>query len=326
MRIRRAVVAGGLGEVGRFVAGLLGAESATTLCDTRSDGRRGVLADDIRTPGPALATALAAADAVVLAVSESVAIEAIPAVAAMMRPGAVLVDTLSVKSRVEPALARAAGERGLSALSLNPMFAPSLEPAGRPIAVVEVAPGRAAGRMCELLRAAGAVVVPMTAARHDRLCAAVQVATHASVLAFGDTVRALDADAGDLLAVAPPPHRAMLALLARMVSASPEVYRDIQVANPGARAARATLTRATDRLSDLAATPERFAAHLGQLADWLGPHRAELAAECAAAFKATAPTGSERAGSERAGSERAGSERAGSVPAGSVPGGSAQRG
>jgi 4-amino-4-deoxyprephenate dehydrogenase len=201
-----------------------------------------------------------------------------------------------VKCQVEPVLRRAASEYGLAALSLNPMFAPSLDPGGRPIALVEIAAGPAADRMAELLLTTGAVVVPMTAARHDRLCAAVQVATHASVLAFGDTLRVLNADAGDLLAVAPPPHRTMLALLARLVSASPEVYRDIQVANPGAHAVRATLTRATDRLGDLAATPERFAAHLGELADWLGPYRDELAAECAAAFTAIAPAGSAQRG------------------------------
>lgn len=289
MRFQRAVVAGGLGEVGRFVAGLLATEAAVTVTDPRRQRRPGVLADDVRIPGPALAAALGTADVVVLALPESVALEAIPVVAALMRPGAVLVDTLSVKSQVVPLLEREAAGHGLAALSLNPMFAPSIGATGRPVVTIKAVPGPAADWMLDLLTAAGAVLVPMSAARHDQLCAAVQVATHASVLAFGDALRAMNADPADLLAVAPPPHRTMLALLARLVSASPEVYRDIQVANPGAPAMRAALVRAIDRLSALTATPDRFAVHVGDLSDWLGPYRDGLAEQCAAAFVALAP-------------------------------------
>jgi prephenate dehydrogenase len=289
MRFDRAVVVGGLGEVGGLVVGLLCVEAVVTVVDSRGAGRPGVLADDIRTPGPALESALAEADAVVIALPETVALQAIAVVAARMRPGAVLLDTLSVKSQVVPLLEREATRYGLAALSLNPMFAPALGVSGRPVATVEVVPGPGADRFRNLLLAAGAVPVPVTADRHDRLCAAVQVATHASILAFGDTLRSMRIDPADLLAVAPPPHRTMLALLARLVSGTPEVYRDIQVANPGAPGVRSALIRATDRLRDRTTTPAGFAAHIEELAAWLGPYRAGLAAQCAAAFAALAP-------------------------------------
>lgn len=285
--IRRVVIVGGMGEVGRFFAKLLAGGATVTLVDPRAAARPGVSADDVRVPGAALMGELARADLVVLAVPESVAVAAVPVVASVLPPGALLVDTLSVKAAIVPVLRHAATRHGLAALSVNPMFAPALGAAGRPVAVVEVVPGGRVARLRELLTGAGAALVPMTVDRHDRLCAAVQVATHASVLAFGAAVRSMDIDPADLLEVAPPPHRTMLGLLARLVSASPEVYRDIQVANPDADAVRSALGLAVDQLRDATGTPERFAAHVGDLADWLGPHRAALAAECAAAFAGT---------------------------------------
>ena len=51
----------------------------------------------------------------------------------------------------------------------------------------------------------------------------------------------LDIDIADLDRIAPPPHAALLSLLARITSGAPEVYWDVQAANPYAPAARHAL-------------------------------------------------------------------------------------
>ena len=53
---------------------------------------------------------------------------------------------------------------------------------------------------------------------------------------------------------APPPHLTMLALLARIVSGTREVYRDIQVAHPYLGEARQALHDALMHLEDVAMT------------------------------------------------------------------------
>ncbi len=97
----------------------------------------------------------------------------------------------------------------------------------------------------------GSDVVRLSAGEHDRACAALQVATHAAVLGFGIALRAAHYDLTAAAKIAPPPHRTLLALLARIVSGDPEVYRDIQVANPFAAEMRAQLVAAHRHLDDV---------------------------------------------------------------------------
>ena len=61
-------------------------------------------------------------------------------------------------------------------------------------------------------------------AEHDRLTAALQVAGHAAIIAFGHALSSLGYDADRLRSLWTPPHRVMLALLARMGTLDAEVY------------------------------------------------------------------------------------------------------
>jgi prephenate dehydrogenase len=91
----------------------------------------------------------------------------------------------------------------------------------------------------------------LSAEQHDRYAALLQTVTHAAILAFGLALRRLDYDLETVLPVMTPPHRALLALLARILSASPEVYWDIQVQNPCAPEARQALESGLQELSRL---------------------------------------------------------------------------
>jgi prephenate dehydrogenase len=268
---RRCVVAGGDGAVGGMLTELMRAAGADVRgVDVRA-GAGATMPGDVTAIGPRLARELARADTVVLAVPEPVALQAVPAVAERLRPGALLVDTASVKGRIAEALRVHAPH--LEALSLNPMFAPSLAIDGRPIAAVVVRGGPRTRELLEVLGSRGGRLVLVTEDEHDRLSAATQALTHATVLAFGLALAELDVDVAELRDVAPPPHLALMALLARVASGEPHTYWDIQAANPEAARARAALARSVRRLADV--IDERGEADLadvfGELRVLLGP-------------------------------------------------------
>ncbi|HET9059456.1 MAG TPA: prephenate dehydrogenase dimerization domain-containing protein [Acidimicrobiales bacterium] len=296
-RDRRCVVAGGLGGVGSlFVQLLLGTGARVSvvdpLCSANGAGAQGALyyRGDVATPGPAVREQLRAADIVVLAIPEPAAVASLATLTSTMRPGALLADTLSVKTPYLQALGRTA--QALEILSLNPMFAPSLDMATRPVAVVSAACGPLSEALVGLLARQGARVVPLGADEHDRLMSAAQALTHAAVLSFGIALAQLGVELDALQRIAPPPHATMLALLARMCSSVPQTYWDIQAENPFAPAARRALAEACQELSRMvgdqadAAPSEGFVGLFEQIGAWFGDDVPEWAQRCAATFQA----------------------------------------
>jgi 4-amino-4-deoxyprephenate dehydrogenase len=292
-RLERVAVLGGAGAVGQLFAGALADAGCTVLTvdrapaaqrdagppgDPPAAGERGEHAQiDVERPSAALEQALAGCDAVVLALPEAAALGALAHVLGALAPGALLVDTLSVKGPFVGALRAAAAP--VEALSLNPMFAPSVGFAGRPVLAVEVAPGPRSRALVALLRSWGARVVAVTEEEHDAATAALQAATHAALLGLGLGLARTGADLDALLALAPPPFVALLALLARIASASPETYWDVQAANPRAADARAALAAGLAQLDAAVAAgePAAFEALIGELRALLGGHREPLA-------------------------------------------------
>ncbi|MBY4128515.1 prephenate dehydrogenase [Rhodococcus fascians] len=242
------VVIGGSGAVGRLLVDLLRSDGlSVTVVDLHDarDANSPVTVGDITSPDNGLGAALGRAATVILAVPESVALAAdLTAV----RHEALLVETLSVKSGFARHVA--ATDRLGAVVGINPMFAPSLGMAGRPVAAVVHREGRAAGGFLDRIVRWGGRVVLLDAARHDRLAAATQALTHASVLAFGLALAELNLPFDDIDAVGPPPHTTMLALVARITGGEPEVYWDVQAGNPHAAEARAALRRATKTLNE----------------------------------------------------------------------------
>ncbi|MFE2458104.1 prephenate dehydrogenase/arogenate dehydrogenase family protein [Streptomyces sp. NPDC059402] len=310
--IGRAVVVGGAGAVGGLFARRLldagtevtvvdpavGDGTPHTVADTGAGGIPGIpggpgaapvrlLRGDITAIDSRLAAELRLADLVVLAVPEPVALAAVRGIAGELTPGALLVDTLSVKQPVTRAVRAHAPE--VQAVGLNPMFAPSLGFEGRPVAAVVVTEGPRADELLKLVESWGAVVVRVDAAEHDRLAGATQALTHAAVLGFGLALRDLGTPAADLRPVAPPPANTMLALLARVVSGAPEVYWDVQHANPEAAGARTALAEGLRRLARTVehGTEDDFAALLSELRDYLGDDLAHHRDTCARLFGRT---------------------------------------
>ncbi|MFF0813650.1 prephenate dehydrogenase/arogenate dehydrogenase family protein [Rhodococcus sp. NPDC003318] len=278
--VRSVVVAGGAGAVGSMFADLWSAAGATvTAADPATDP-----AGDIRDPGDALRTAIGHADVVMLAVPEDVALAAVDALLPLLRGDAVLVETLSVKSRFAAAVARAPA--GGQVVGVNPMFAPALGLPGRSVLAVVHRGGPDADAVLDRMRAWGGHVEVTGADRHDRLCAAMQALTHAAVLAFGLALADLGIESDDLAHLAPPPHRTLSALLARITLGTPEVYRDVQTANPYAAQARSALSEALARLDAVCSgEPARFADLLAAARAPLGDRADDAAARCANLFE-----------------------------------------
>ncbi|GAA3432641.1 chorismate mutase family protein [Kutzneria kofuensis] len=265
--LRRAVVVGGRGTVGTMLTDLLrGSGIATTAIDP-VPGDGDAVRGDITAPDAGIAAAVMAADLVVLAVPEPVALRALEPLAPLLRPGAVLADTLSVKSRFAARLGDLPAT--VEQVGLNPMFAPDLGMAGRPVAAVVTRGGPGVTAVLDMVRSWGGRVVPCNPEEHDTTTAATQALTHAAVLSFGLALTRLGVDAERLAATAPPPHTTLLALLARITGGSPEVYLDVQAANPHAPAARQALA---DGLRAFATAVEggELTAVFDQVRAWFG--------------------------------------------------------
>ncbi|SDG48741.1 prephenate dehydrogenase [Lentzea fradiae] len=274
----RCLVVGGAGAVGTLFAELLSGAGASVRVSDSAAG------EDITAPDVVLAAEIALADVVVLAVPEAVALKALGVLVPAMSPGALLVDTLSVKSRYAEATAGLRSDVEL--LGLNPMFAPSLGFPGRPVAAVELAGGPRTESLLGLLTTAGARVVRVGAERHDRLAAATQALTHAAVLSFGAALAELGVTADELAALAPPPHATLLALLARIAGGTPEVYWDVQSANPFAETARDALRAGTATLAATVGAGEaEFTDLLTALRSVLGEQLAPYGEHCARMFQ-----------------------------------------
>ena len=251
MTARHVTVVGGCGSIGRLLLPLWDLDGTRLVVVDRvvATVPATVIVGDITAPSSDVIEAVRAADVIVLALPESVALQAVSFITEHASSTALLVETLSVKSHIHQRITREAPQ--LQAVGINPMFAPALGFAGRPVGAVIHHAGPAVAPFLHVLTGCGARVVELTADEHDRRTAATQALTHAAILSFGLALANLDMTGDALTAIATPPHNAMLALLSRVAGGLPEVYLDIQSGNPYAVDARKAFASAAAELSDV---------------------------------------------------------------------------
>jgi prephenate dehydrogenase len=213
-----------------------------------------LVADASVTPGGALLERVSAADWVVSCMPSDATMRAFASLSPAMRGGAMFMDVLSVKEPICRLMAEGRGD--IQCLSVHPMFAPSAGFANQNVALVRVRPGPSTARAEALIAGWGARTHVLTAREHDTRTAMVQAATHAAILAFGMALESMGYRAGEVLPLSTPPHRILLALVARIATGNPDVYRQIQTENPLAAAARAALADAAARLDRIAAADD----------------------------------------------------------------------
>lgn len=187
---------------------------------------------------------------VVLCTPEPATLAAIPMLAGL-GPDAFVTDILSVKTPLAEALAKSTFEGAW--LSLHPMFAPSLSIRGRNVCVVPmhgVANDPRAQAVDTLLCQLGAHQTRLTPGDHDRITSLLQAATHAALFSLGKMLASYGIDTDVTLRLATPVNQALMSMLARMTSASDELYQSMQVDNPFAAESRQALIEAMRSLDD----------------------------------------------------------------------------
>ena len=311
----RTVIIGGSGEVGslfaKHISNLNRAEPSTAIqSDQRGSQKPLVVIDKIApknnlehveyirvTSGQALFTGhaqlLKTANTVILALPEDVALDMLPEIVATLGPHALLIDTLSVKGEVCARLTDLCRQRDslgapIECISINPMFAPSMGFSGQCVAVIPIRAQARSEAFIKAMQTWGARIEVLDAAMHDQATATLQVATHAAILAFGASLLESSYDARRLMQFAPPPHRALMALLARICAGEPEVYRDIQVSNTLAKASRQRLSDGLKVLeqSVQANDPIVFATLIGEIRQCMEPELEPLTNDCQKMFEA----------------------------------------
>ncbi|MFI9640503.1 prephenate dehydrogenase dimerization domain-containing protein [Micromonospora sp. NPDC051925] len=275
---RRVLILGGTGTVGRWAAKYLtGPGDRVVTVDRR--GEVDLHADVLR-PEPALRTAADAAGMIVLALPEDVALGCADWLATVVGTDAVLVSTCSVQQPLFAALATA--DHAPRLVGVNPMFSPTLDSAGRPVALVRTASDAVTDLLRRRLSAGGMLVTELTPDAHDEAMSYLQALPHAVLLAYLQALVESPVEPAVLLRLAPPPARTLLALACRILSAPPEIYWDIQHANAAGAQRRQALRRALDELDDTvtAGDSDRFRATLAAAGDRLGPQVTLSAQEC----------------------------------------------
>jgi prephenate dehydrogenase len=285
------LILGANGQIGRWLARKLCATGARVtgidLDPTAAETGpySAYVSADLTVTDNRIAAAVQQARCIVVCLSETAALAALPNILEHISPGTLLVDTLSVKTTYLSQISASATE--IECLSINPMFSPSLDCKDQNVAIIEVAAGALTREFVSLLTDWGANVTSLTPDEYDELTALTQVATHAAVIAFGSLLNKLGYDVESALRIATPPHRVLLYLLARILTADPEVYWEIQHGYPHAAKIRTALAESIAELdhTSTAPTPQEFARLLEAIRNALGPETEKLAKNCAAVFE-----------------------------------------
>ena len=228
-------------------------------------------------PDQAALDLLAAADCVLLCVPESAVVDSIPILRDSVKSDAVIVDIASIKTRIEQAVRRAAPRSGY--LSIHPMFGPLRSFESGNICVVPFSENEQSAWFIGLLEKWNAKLTTLSAGEHDRNAAYIQSMTHAALLQIAGALGRAGLPLETIEALSTPVQRAVLALCARIVSADPALYWEIQSVNPFASQARADYGKAWDALSDAVdgSDYEAFKRQFEEIAEYLGPALPSLA-------------------------------------------------
>ena len=240
--VRRFVLVGGHGRMGRLLGGWLQARGHQVAVLERDDGQ-----------DPA--AVLAGAEIVVVAVPMGAAVPVIRALAPLIRADQLLCDINSLKRDVCQAMASdCAGEL----VGLHPMFGPTVATLRRQKVVwCPLRPGPLAAWWREELGQMGAELVDTDPETHDHMMAVVQVLVHYSTLVMGDALRRTGVDLAQSLAFTSPIYRLELAFVGRLFTQDPDLYAEIEMSNPHGDAVRRRFRDAADDLARTIETGDR---------------------------------------------------------------------
>jgi chorismate mutase/prephenate dehydrogenase len=238
---RRALVIGGRGKMGRWMADFLASQGfGITIADPagtvpgyewRDDWRAGSLEEDLIV----VATPLAISAEVLAALAER-------------RPRGVVFDLGSLKTPLRSGLdALKAG--GVRVTSIHPMFGPDTELlSGRHVIFIDMGDPGALTEARALFESTMAELVVMSLDEHDRLIAFVLGLSHALNIAFFTALAESGEDAPRLARMSSTTFDAQLDVAARVAGENPDLYYEIQSLNSYGETSLRALSSAVERL------------------------------------------------------------------------------
>ncbi|MDH4120403.1 MAG: prephenate dehydrogenase/arogenate dehydrogenase family protein [Deltaproteobacteria bacterium] len=206
---------GGTGGMGRMMTPLLEGLGHTVLAAGRSTPL---------TPEDAARRA----EVVIVTVPIHHTQDTIARLAPLLGPEKLFSDFTSIKRQpVEAMLASPA-----AVIGCHPIFGPMPNPAGQNVVLCPARPGPWLDWYEHLYLALGMKVSRMTPEEHDRSMAVIQGLTHFINISFAATLESRQVNLEQVLQVCSPVYRVAFAMLSRILSGDPALYREIQLANP----------------------------------------------------------------------------------------------
>jgi chorismate mutase/prephenate dehydrogenase len=238
---RSALVIGGRGKMGRWMADFLASQGFRIVIadpagevpgyEWRADWRDGALAEDL----VVVATPLGIAGPVLEAL-------------AVRRPRGVVFDLGSLKTPLRAGLA-ALREAGVRVTSIHPMFGPDTELlSGRHVIFIDLGDAAALEEARALFTSTMAELVVMGPDEHDRLIAFVLGLSHALNIAFFTALAESGEAAPRLARMSSTTFDAQLDVAARVAGENPDLYYEIQSLNAYGEESLRALRGAVERL------------------------------------------------------------------------------
>lgn len=268
------LILGGAGRVGQFVARILEPHAqALTLIDLVAPPPQYrhylMSALDVVERKPDI---LQEITVIVFALAEDLAIGALERFSQKLTSVEVIINTCSIQDVFHAKTAILFPSA--ASVGVNFMFSPDLDCRGRSVVLCERRQSKAGKLLEKILLHNGMEVRKLVPADHDELMAICQSLPHAAILAFALALQSSRFDMDTLNALSPPPMKAMLGLVARVLRNAPETYWDIQKYNSGAQQQRDKMISSLGLLTDLSRenSSNNFSGELCKVRQYLGKH------------------------------------------------------
>jgi chorismate mutase/prephenate dehydrogenase len=266
---RRALVIGGRGKMGRWVADFLASQGfAITVADPGGEVAGYEHVADWR-------TCPLTHDVIVVATPIRIADEVLQELAAR-RPAGVVFDIGSLKTPLRRGL-EALRQAGCHATSVHPMFGPDTELlSGRHVIFIDLGDERALSEARALFASTMADLVVMGLDEHDRLIAFVLGLSHALNIAFFTALAESGEAAPRLARMSSTTFDAQLDVATRVAAENPDLYYEIQSLNEYGEESLQALRAAVERLYRAVheRDPDAFVAMMRRGHDYLSVRRA----------------------------------------------------
>lgn len=230
---KRILIIGGTGEMGQWFARFFKRHGYQVTLWGRS--RRVDIADKIGVNFAIdLDIAIQENDIVIVSVPIDITEKVISETAPKMKPGSLLMDFTSIKSKPVEAMKKYAPEN-VEILGTHPMFGPSIPSLYGQIVIMTPIPDRCDNWfpiMKSLFEDNGAHIEIINPREHDRFVSVVQGLTHFAYITIGSTFKRLDFDVSESRRFMSPVYDIMIDFVGRIIGQNPYLYALIQMENP----------------------------------------------------------------------------------------------